>query len=64
MADTDRFAEGNVVGYDGMIGIIKKNDRDPCYWEVEFKGCTRILHYQDMVFICVSQAIYEEGLRY
>lgn len=64
MAGSNRFAEGNIVGYDGMIGTIKKNDRDPCYWEVEFKDYTRIIHYSNLVFLCGSQVIYDEGLRH
>lgn len=46
MAGTNRFAEGNIVGYDGMIGTVKKNCNDFKYWEVEFKNCTRIIHYR------------------
>lgn len=58
MARTNRFAVGNIVGYDRMIGIIKKNCNDFKYWEVEFGDRTRILHYKDMIDLCESQSEY------
>lgn len=62
MAGTNRFAVGNIVGYDRMIGIIKKNCNDFKYWEVEFGDCTRTLHYKDMIYIGKSQSEYDLGL--
>ncbi len=62
MAGTNRFAEGNIIGYDGMIGTVKKNCNDFKYWEVEFKDYTRIIYYRDMVFLCENQAVYDLGL--
>lgn len=59
MAGTNCCSEGNIVGYDDMIGIIKKNCNDFEHWEVEFKNCTRIIHYHNMVFICENQAVYD-----
>lgn len=62
MAGTNRFSMGNIVGYDGMIGTVKKNCNDFKYWEVEFKDCTRILHYKDMVYLCRNQSEYDLAL--
>lgn len=63
MAGTNRFAAGNIVGYDGMIGNVKKNCKDFKCWEVEFKDGTRVLHYRELVFLCESQAVYDLGLK-
>lgn len=48
MAKTNMFATGNCVTYKGAVGRILRNDRDFRYWVVEFKDCTRILHYEDL----------------
>ena len=48
MAKTNMFARGDSVTYKGAVGTILRNDHDYRYWVVEFKGCTRILHYEDL----------------
>lgn len=62
MAGSNRFCKGNIIGYDGMIGVVKKNCKDFRYWEVEFKNCMRVIHFRDMVYLCENQAVYEAGL--
>jgi hypothetical protein len=48
MAKTNIFKTGDKVQYRDCIGTIKRNDSDYHYWVVEFKDCTRILHYEDL----------------
>ena len=48
MAKTNMFAEGNLVDWKGKTGKITRNDNDFRYWVVEFRDCTRILHYEDL----------------
>jgi hypothetical protein len=46
MAKTNMFKQGDLVTYEGKVGTVLQNDRDFRYWVVEFKDCTRILHYE------------------
>lgn len=48
MAKTNLFTTGDTVLYKDNVGLIKRNDKDFRYWVVEFKDCTRILHYEDL----------------
>lgn len=48
MANTNLFKEGDAVNWNGNIGKITANDRDFRYWQVEFKDCIRIIHYEDL----------------
>lgn len=62
MAGTNHFTEGNIIGYEGMIGTVKKRCNYPNYWEVEFNTSTRVIHYKNMYFICENQEAYDAGL--
>lgn len=48
MAKSNLFRTGDRVLYKGKTGQIERNDRDFRYWVVEFKDCTKILHYEDI----------------